>query len=126
MSDDVEESTSQKSLNYRLLGLGMLVVGGLLLLCFVGWPIYSARGGATEITIYKKLIGLGLILVVAGINGIVLGEVAFSWFPDGNTNLSDVKLATWLMLAVNGAVVCFAFFYLEEYLKNLGYDTSGL
>ena len=127
MSDGVDESTGKtgkKPPNDRLIGLGILGVGCLILLWFVGWPVYQAHGEVTEIKIYKKFIAFGLMAVVAGINGIVFGEAAFSWFPSGDTNLSDIKLVTWLIIVANIPVLGYMFMLLEGYLKSLGYDTS--
>lgn len=125
--DEVDDvSTSKKSSNYRLIGLGVLGVGCLILLVFVGWPVYQASGEVTEIKISKKLIGLGLFAVIAGLNGIIFGELAFSWFPSGDTNLSDIKLATWFMIVFNCTILWYVLSLLEGYLKSLGYDGSLL
>lgn len=124
MSESVEESIDTKPLNYRLIGFGVLVTGCLLLLGFIGWPIYQAHAENTEITIFKKFIAAGLFAVVVGVNGIIFGEAAFSWIPSGDTNLSDIKLTAWLMIVANLAILFFVFYLLENYLKSLGYDTS--
>ncbi len=109
-------------INFRLVGLGILGLGLVLLACFVGWPVYQAHSSAKEFTIFKKLIGLGVFAVVTGINGIVFGKRAISWIPSGDENVSDIKFTTWLMLAVNGGIAVYAYILLEGYLDKLGYQ----
>jgi hypothetical protein len=96
----------------------------LVLLCFVGWPIYRAHSAASEITLFYKFIGLGIFLLVLGITSTIFNVDAFDWFPKGETNLSDVKLKQWLWMAGNLGAAIAATTVFSSYLRSLGYDTA--
>jgi|GEM_PF-4666740 len=132
MTDPVDDTNSttgetkgsgiSEAMFFRLLGAGAVVVGIIMLACFAGWPIYQARNGAGAITIYKKLLGASIMVLVTGLNGVIFGKSAFTWFPSGDTNLSDIPFTTWLLLIANGAICIYGFVTLESYLGKLGYN----
>ena len=107
---------------FRLLGLIVAIIGVVFFFCFAAWPIYQASNGARNITIYKKPLGIGIMVIVTGINGMIFGKSAFTWFPSGDTNLSDIPFGTWLALIANCAICVYAFMSLEGFLAKLGYN----
>lgn len=126
MTEPLEASESKSEISdavlFRLLGLVILGVGIILVLCFLGWPIYQAHNGAARVTILKKFVALAIFTVVSGINGIIFGKSAFTWFPSMDTNLSKISLATWGLLIGNGGIVVYLSIEFERYLSKLGYN----
>lgn len=125
--DEVSEAKPKKpevsdAVFFRLIGLGVFGLGLLLALCFLGWPVYQAHSGAPRVTILKKCVALTIFTVITGMNGIIFGKSAFTWFPSMDTNLSKFSLTTWCLLIGNGGIIVYLSMKFESYLSKLGYN----
>ena len=122
MTDGVEGATGNSS--HRISGLCLIGLGCLLLLCVVGWPMYQAHSGAGEITIFSKYVGVGVLLILTGLNSVLFGVEVLGWLPNFESNLSDIKLGVWLRMAANIGVAMGAAVLFERYLSSIGYHTA--
>lgn len=119
MSELSDIPPGQEKVDLRLCGLMLFVLGLVLMAAFIGWPIYQAHQAAGEIVLQSKLIAIGVITTLIGLNGMIFGRRFFEWIPSrANDKISPMML---LVLAVNVAIMMYVQKQLEGYLESLGY-----
>jgi uncharacterized membrane protein YidH (DUF202 family) len=96
--------------------LGVAMVGGQL-----GWIWYRVHNGATEVTIFKKLLGGGFAVIFMGLLYVLGGSRVMSVFENMNRGLSQIKWYEWLvLLGVCGAALA-CYLGVLHYLETLGF-----
>ena len=116
--------TAITSKQCRLMGLGGIVIGAILLGIFLGWPLYQAKSGAQEITINSKLITIGGLFIIMGLNVLLFGLKALDLFVTGATDLKKITIIQWIILVINVGVITTGFLFLKFYMEDQGYTES--
>jgi hypothetical protein len=102
----------------RLIGLGVLGVGGILAKWQIYDPLHAAENGSPEIWISVKVIGLAILLIFFGLAFVIFGNRVNKWLKVDVNNIGWKNALFYVFMAA----VCIAtFLWVRSELLSQGY-----
>lgn len=114
-------------INYRSLGVIILLLALALLALTVLWPILAVKYGTHVMTSPEGVVG-GTVLLILGSICAILGPKFDLLYPIGETNKEDISTKTRAILLLLALIVCGVGIWvnelLEAYLTAMGYQAN--